>query len=73
MDDNKISDSQEKSVIDYLSQEISDYDLVLVGDFGHGFITNNLISLLTGSAKKLAVNVQTNGANMGYDRYIQNS
>jgi len=67
MNDDKITEKQEKPIIKYLTQQIDNYDLILVGDFGHGMISKNLISLLESRAKRLVVNVQTNGANMGYN------
>ena len=44
-----------------------DYDLVLVSDFGHGFITTNIKKTIEKYAKKYAVNTQTNAANSGFN------
>lgn len=57
----------EKAVIEYLIKEIDQYDLVLVSDFGHGFISNAIIRTLEQRAKYLAVNAQTNSANAGFN------
>jgi sugar/nucleoside kinase (ribokinase family) len=46
---------------------VSDYDLVLVSDFGHGFITDRMIKAISRHAKIFAVNTQTNAANTGYN------
>ena len=43
------------------------YDLVLVLDYGHGLLTPSLIKLLCGQRHFLAVNAQTNTANMGFN------
>lgn len=67
INDNNISGEFESEVIDYLKSVIPDYDLILVSDFGHGFITNKLIRKIEEFPKKLAVNAQTNGANAGYN------
>ena len=48
-------------------KNFSDYDLVIVTDFGHGAITPELIAELTVSAKFLAVNTQTNTSNYGFN------
>ncbi len=48
-------------------KNFSDYDLVIVTDFGHGCITPELIAELTVSAKFLAVNTQTNTSNYGFN------
>jgi len=47
--------------------KLTDYDLVIVTDFGHGFVTPELISHLCGKARFLAVNAQTNSANHGFN------
>ena len=43
-----------------------DYDCVVVTDFGHGFITAHIINQLQ-AAPFLAVNAQTNSANIGFN------
>jgi rfaE bifunctional protein kinase chain/domain len=43
------------------------YDAVIVTDYGHGLITPEIIQLLCGEAKFLAVNTQTNAANQGFN------
>ncbi len=67
INDSNISGKFESEVIDYLGSVIHEYDLILVSDFGHGFITNNLIRKIERFPTKLAVNAQTNGANAGYN------
>lgn len=46
---------------------IADYDLVIVADFGHGFLGKGLIKTICKRPKFLAVNTQSNGANMGFN------
>lgn len=57
----------EEKVIAYLKSEIPKYDLILVSDFGHGFITRGIIKVIEKLPKKIAVNTQTNAANTGYN------
>jgi bifunctional ADP-heptose synthase (sugar kinase/adenylyltransferase) len=57
----------EQEIGQYLERELPKYDMVLVSDFGHGFITNRLIELIQRSSQKIAVNTQTNAANTGYN------
>jgi bifunctional ADP-heptose synthase (sugar kinase/adenylyltransferase) len=45
----------------------SGFDLVIVTDFGHGCLTPQLINRLTASKTFLAVNAQTNSANLGFN------
>lgn len=65
--DEPISESLTEDMISYLSEEIKKYDLVVVGDFGHGFLNEQLRKFLEGSSKFLSVNVQSNSSNMGYN------
>lgn len=67
MNDDFISGKLETEIIDYLASEVPKYDLVMVSNFGHGFITNNLIETIKAHAKIFAVNAQTNAANVGYN------
>lgn len=46
---------------------ISDYDLVIVTDFGHGTMTRELIERVCKEARFLAVNAQTNSQNFGFN------
>lgn len=47
--------------------QYADYDLVIVTDFGHGFVSKAMIEDMTAQAQYLAVNAQTNSANFGYN------
>lgn len=57
----------EDEICDKLDNTLKHFDLVLVADFGHGMITSKIMKLLSEKAKFLAVNVQTNSANLGYN------
>lgn len=48
-----------------LKDKISEYDLVVVCDFGHGLVTEPVMEILQDKAKFLAVNCQTNSSNYG--------
>ena len=67
LNDNHINGDCEAALIDYLRKTIPEYDLVLVSDFGHGFITNRVIEVIERFSGKFAVNAQTNSANAGYN------
>ncbi len=67
IDDSPLSDELNKNIIKYLEKNVSNYDVVIVSDFGHGLISKKLIDLLTKKAKYLALNVQTNSANTGFN------
>lgn len=62
-----IDNNLETEIISYLEKEVQQYDLVIIGDFGHGFINNKIIEFLEKKSKYLAVNAQTNSANLGFN------
>jgi len=67
LDDHELPQPLNQEVCNYLRANISSYDLVLVADFGHGFIGQEIIKVLCEEAKFLAVNAQTNSANAGFN------
>ncbi|MCX5712924.1 MAG: PfkB family carbohydrate kinase [Candidatus Omnitrophica bacterium] len=67
LNDGPIDRDLEKKAIAKLKDITHGYDLVIVSDFGHGFLTDNLVRTICKEAKFLAVNTQTNGANMGFN------
>jgi len=64
---NHLPQSLENDICGYLNSNLKDFDMVLVADFGHGLITPKITKLLSKKAKFLAVNVQTNSANLGFN------
>ncbi|MBN1353988.1 MAG: adenylyltransferase/cytidyltransferase family protein [Candidatus Omnitrophica bacterium] len=67
IDDTKTTPEVSKEVCAYLNKVMRKYDLVVVADFGHGFLTADIINVLSSKSKFMAVNTQTNSANMGYN------
>lgn len=67
MKDKEVSRQQETKIARYLDKTIGSYDLVIISDFGHGLLTKRLISLICAKARYLALNVQTNSANIGFN------
>ena len=67
MNDVFVDSRLEADIISYLEPIIPDYDVVLVSDFGHGFVSQKLIGLIESTARCYAVNTQTNAANAGYN------
>lgn len=67
INDMPISGKLESELISFLNAELPKYDLVLVGDFGHGMITPRIIDALEKGAKYLCVNAQSNSSNLGFN------
>jgi len=63
----ELNASEQLSLNDLILSRINEYDLVLVVDFGHGFISQDTAQLIAGNAKFLAVNTQTNSGNRGFN------
>lgn len=67
MDKGCISGKEEAGILKHLKSVVRNYDMVLALDFGHGLFTERIIELLGKKAKFLALNVQTNSANSGFN------
>lgn len=67
INDQPISEKLSKEIVDYLSKELPEQDLVIVSDFGHGFINNPIRNILEEESPFLSTNVQSNSSNLGYN------
>lgn len=67
LEDSDIPKKEEIKITEWLKKYIKNYDLVVVSDFGHGLFTKGIINLISRKAKYLAINVQTNSANIGFN------
>jgi sugar/nucleoside kinase (ribokinase family) len=67
LDHAELAEDVAHDVAAHLRRVAGDYDLVLVADYGHGFLGRDLVMLLSHEARFLAVNAQTNSANIGYN------
>jgi rfaE bifunctional protein nucleotidyltransferase chain/domain len=67
MDDTPLNAEEEQTFIDTLRMKLKQTDVVVVTDFGHGLITPRIIEVLVKEAPFLAVNTQTNSANIGFN------
>ena len=56
----------ETKINTWLEKHLSQYDAVIVPDFGNGFITQGIVNRLAEGARFLAVNTQVNSGNRGY-------
>ena len=67
INDKQLKRSTEKKMCEYLEEKLSDYDVVLVADYGHGMFTMSSIDMLCDKSKFLAVNTQANAGNQGHN------
>jgi rfaE bifunctional protein nucleotidyltransferase chain/domain len=64
--DNPEFEDQGRESLEWLGLNLSKYDLVVVADFGNGFISQEMVQLLCQKAPYLAVNTQINSGNRGF-------
>ena len=67
MDDNLLGIKNKKRIISYLKKEVSKFDIVILIDYGHGFIDQDIYKVLRQKSNFLAINCQTNSANLGFN------
>ena len=67
MDDNMLGKQNKKKILSYLKREIRKFDVVILIDYGHGFVDKDIYDVLKQKAKYLAINCQTNSANLGFN------
>lgn len=68
MNDEPLPGNVQEEMDAFLRDAIAGYDLVVVTDFGHGMLAPSSIEILTSDETRfLAVNSQSNSANLGYN------
>ena len=67
MDDEPLSAELQAEVDDKIAELAPQSDLVIVTDFGHGLLGDSSVATLMETAPFLAVNTQSNSANLGYN------
>lgn len=66
INDEKMDKSDEAQLLAYFQDLIPKHDLVIVSDYGHGFISQNLAKKLSTFSVFKSLNAQINAANIGY-------
>ncbi len=56
-------------LLNYLKSNIKKFDKVVVCDFGHGLINDEVVKILEEKSKFLCINVQTNSGNRGFNLF----
>lgn len=64
--DAPLPDETNRKIVAWLDKHLKDFDIVIVPDFGNGFISDHMVTTLSAGAKFLAVNAQVNSGNRGY-------
>jgi len=53
-------------LVDWLESNIENFDIVVVPDYGNGFITDSMTEVISRKSKFLAINTQINSGNRGH-------
>lgn len=67
LDDTDLPREVEGALCRHLKEALGDADLVLVADYGHGLMTPKVREVVIQHSPYLALNVQTNSANLGFN------
>lgn len=67
LDKNYLPRAVEQKIETHLKNSVGNYDLVIVTDYGHGFLSKKLIDIISKKARFLSVNTQTNSGNSGFN------
>ena len=67
MNDEPLTPDLQKGIDGAIATLAPEYDVVIAADFGHGMIAGSSIDALTKNSRFLAVNTQSNSANLGYN------
>ncbi len=67
MEDDLLSKQNLEKIKNYLNHNISKFDVVILIDYGHGFINQDIYKILAKKSKFLAINCQTNAGNFGFN------
>ena len=66
INDDRMSQKQEKKLNDILKKILPKFDLVIVSDYGHGFISKKSANQICKLSKSISLNAQINASNIGY-------
>ena len=53
-------------LVDWLESNLDNFDIVVVPDYGNGFITDSMTEVISRKSKFLAINTQINSGNRGH-------
>ncbi len=62
--DEPLNKIQNKKVLNYINKNIKNFDLVIVSDYSHGFLSNEAAKRISKLSSFLSVNCQINSANI---------
>ncbi len=66
IEDENLNEKDENKLNNLLSKNLSKFDLIVLSDYGHGFITEKIAKKICNKSRFLVLNSQLNAANYGH-------
>ncbi|MFC2118136.1 PfkB family carbohydrate kinase [Bacteroidota bacterium] len=66
INDSQMNDENQKQLRSYFNELVPEHDLVIVSDYGHGFISKKIAKHISNQSIFKSLNAQINAANIGY-------
>jgi rfaE bifunctional protein kinase chain/domain/rfaE bifunctional protein nucleotidyltransferase chain/domain len=66
INDDACSPKDDAKIKKYIDENIKNFDLIIVSDYGHGFISKTSAKKISKAKKFVALNAQINASNIGY-------
>ena len=66
INDSQMNDENQNQLCSYLNELIPKHDLLIISDYGHGFISQKTAELISDQSIFTTLNAQVNAANIGY-------
>lgn len=67
LDNTLLTEDLKKSVLNKIDSIYKEYDIILINDLGHGFLTKDMIDQIVTLKKFLCVSIQTKNSNYGFN------
>ena len=65
INDEELSEKHDSKISRYIENNLKNFDLIIVSDYGHGFISNRSAKKISKTKNFVALNAQVNAANIG--------
>lgn len=66
INDEELTLKNDTKISKYIEKNLKKFDLIIVSDYGHGFISNLTAKKISSTKKFVALNAQVNASNIGY-------
>lgn len=71
INDDSISKKEDNKICKYIEKIINKFDLIIISDYGHGFISNKTASNICSKKIFITLNAQVNASNIGYHTLLK--